>query len=84
MCPTCVCFKFTVHNCLLQCATTLVSMCDMKILESNLDSALRPLTEKEEEVKDYVEKHFFAPLSQRHWEGVEIAQHRKATQSADN
>lgn len=47
----------------------------MAVLESNLDATLRPLTEKEKEVKDYIEKTFFAPLPQRHWEGVEIKQY---------
>ena len=55
----------------MQAVTTLVSMCDTVTVDKNLDGALRPLTDKEEEVKDYIEKTYFTPLSQRHWEGVE-------------
>ena len=51
---------------------TLVSMYDTSILESNLDAVLRPLTEQDEQVVDHLEKAFFAPLPQRHWEGVEL------------
>ena len=47
-------------------------MYDMSVLESNLDAVLRPLTEQEEQVADYLEKAFFAPLPQRHWESVEL------------
>ncbi len=53
-------------------------MCDQVILESNLDAVLRPLSDKEEQVKEYVEKTYFVPLSQRHWEGVETEQYWKA------
>ena len=42
-----------------------------------MDAVCRPLTEREREVKDYIMKHFFEPLKQKHWEGVEIQEYRK-------
>ena len=66
----------------MQAVTTLVSMCDTVTVDKNLDGALRPLTDKEEEVKDYIEKTYFTPLSQRHWEGVEPELYWKAVKSS--
>ena len=52
-------------------------MNDNATLDTNLDAVCRPLTEREREVKDYVMKHFFEPLKQKHWEGVEIQEYKK-------
>lgn len=60
-----------------QAATTLVTMNDTAMLERNIDAVCRPLTEKEREVRDYVIDHYFKPLKQNHWEGVEVAQYWK-------
>ena len=52
--------------------TTLVSMMDTAMMDTNVDAVLmRPLTEKEQEVQEEIERRFFQLLSQRHWEGVE-------------
>ena len=42
------------------------------MVDTNVDAVLmRPLTEKEQEVQEEIERRFFQLLSQRHWEGVE-------------
>ena len=50
-------------------------MYDRTILNSNVDAVLRPLTDTEREVKEYIEKTYFVPLAQRHWEGVEVKEY---------
>ena len=39
------------------------------MVDTNVDAVLRPLTEKEREVQEKIEKRFFKPLPQKHWEG---------------
>ena len=58
-----------------------MSMNDLAILEKNIDAVTRPLTEEENEAKEYVLENFFRPLSQSHWEGVEVAQYWEAVRS---
>ena len=60
-----------------QAVTTLVSMNDNDMVDTNIDAVLNPLNAKEKEVVDHIEEAFFCPLKQRHWEGVEIAQYWK-------
>lgn len=69
--------EWTSHCSLSQAVTTLVSMNDNDMVDMNIDAVLTPLTEKEREVMDHMEKNFFRPLKQRHWEGVEPAQYWK-------
>ena len=54
---------------LLQVTTTPVSMSDTVMVDTNVDAVLRPLTEKEREVQEEIERRFFKPLPQKHWEG---------------
>ena len=56
-------------------------MTDQAMVDANVDAVLRPLTDKEKEVQKEIERRFFKPLKQRHWEGVEIEEHRKALAS---
>ena len=60
---------------LLQVTTTLVSMSDTAMVDTNVDAVLRPLTEKEKEVQEEIERRFFKPLPQKHWEGVELREY---------
>ena len=46
---------------LLQVTTTLVSMSDTVMVDTNVDAVLRPLTEKEREVQEEIERRFFKP-----------------------
>ena len=62
----------------LQAVTTLVSMMDTTMVDTNVDAVLRPLTEKEREVQEEIEKSFFQLLPQRHWEGVELKEYWQA------
>ena len=49
-----------------------MAITDKEMLDKNIQSALTSLTEREREVKDEVERRFFKPLVQQHWEGVEV------------
>ena len=49
----------------------------MKMLEKNIHSTLTLLTETEKQVKAEIEERFFKPLSQRHWEGVDVERYWK-------
>jgi hypothetical protein len=51
---------------------------DEDLIRRNCESVLNPLSDKETEIKDYVEERFFKPLMLRHWEGVEVQQYWKA------
>ena len=62
----------------MQAVTTLVSMMDTAMVDTNVDAVLRPLTEKEREVQEEIERRFFQPLPQRHWEGVELKEYWQA------
>ena len=63
---------------LLQVTTTLVSMSDTVMVDTNVDAVLRPLTEKTWEVQEEIEKKFFKLLPQKHWEGVELREYWQA------
>lgn len=54
-------------------------MNDEEIMNRNVESALVSLTEKEVTVRDYIIRKYFKPLQVKHWEGVELAEYRKAT-----
>ena len=56
----------------MQAVTTLVSMCDTKMVDKNLDSALSPLTPHETKVMQHLLENIFGDMTQRHWEGVEL------------
>ena len=47
------------------------------MVDSNIEAACLPLTEKEAEVRDYIKKTYFDPLKSKHWEGVELEKYRK-------
>ena len=53
-------------------------MMNRAMVNTNVDAVLRPLTDKEEEVKEEIERSFFRPLKQRHWEGVELKEYWQA------
>ena len=49
------------------------------MVDTNVDAVLmRPLTEKEQEVQEEIERRFFQLLPQRHWEGVELKEYWQA------
>ena len=48
------------------------------MVDTNVDAVLRPLTEKEREVQEEIERRFFKPLPQKHWEGVELRKYWQA------
>ena len=48
------------------------------MVDANVDAVLRPLSDKEKEVKEVIERSFFQPLKQRHWEGVELKEYWQA------
>lgn len=56
----------------LQVATTLSTMNDRSVIDANIDAALCPLTDKEQEVKEHIRRVYFEPLHPPHWEGVEV------------
>lgn len=47
-------------------------MCDTKMVDKNLDSALSPLTPHEMKVMQHLLENIFGDMTQRHWEGVEL------------
>lgn len=47
------------------------------MIEKCMHEVLQPLSEKETAVRDHVIAEFFMPLTQRHWEGVEVADYWK-------
>ena len=47
------------------------------MFDKNLDAVMRPLTDKEEKVRVYIQQKFFAPLKQPHWENIEVEQYWK-------
>lgn len=47
-------------------------MMDPALIDKNLDAALRPLTEREQEVQEIILERFFRPLEVKHWEGREV------------
>jgi aryl-alcohol dehydrogenase-like predicted oxidoreductase len=55
-----------------EAATTLVSMCDTEMVDKNIDAAINPLTDHEQEVQEHLINDVFGNLTQRHWEGVEL------------
>ena len=55
-----------------QVSTTLVAITDKDMLDKNIQSAFTLLTDKERELQKEVERRFFEPLKQRHWEGMEV------------
>eukprot|EP00038_Savillea_parva_P009370 m.183110 g.183110 ORF g.183110 m.183110 type:complete len:375 (+) comp15720_c0_seq1:141-1265(+) len=58
--------------------TTLVSTASLPRIQKNIAACTYKLTEKEQEVSDYVMKTFFKPLNdagREHWEGVEVREH---------
>ena len=59
----------------MQVSTTLVSMTDEAMVRANCNAVLLPLTDKEQEVKAYIEERFFKPLKIRHWEGKEVEEY---------
>ena len=46
-----------------------VSMTNTVMVDTNVNAVLRPLTEKEREVQEEIERRFFELLPQKHWEG---------------
>lgn len=58
-------------------------MNDEEIMAKNMEAALNSLTEKETKVRDYILHKYFKPLQVKHWEGVELAQYKKAMRSSN-
>lgn len=56
-------------------------MNDEEIMTRNMEAALNPLTETEIRVRDHIIDKYFKPLQVKHWEGVELAEYRKAMRS---
>lgn len=52
------------------------------MVDSNIDAALGPLTDHEQEVKEYLEKKIFADLTHRHWEGKELLSYWNAVKQS--
>lgn len=52
-------------------------MVDEDMIRCNCDSALKPPSSKEIQIKDDMEEMFFKPLTLRHWEGVEVKEYWK-------
>ena len=67
---------------MIQVVTTLVSMTNTAIVDSNIDAALCPLTDHEQEVKEYLEKKVFGDLTHRHWEGKELISYWNAVKQS--
>ena len=57
-------------------------MTNTAMVDSNIDAALRPLTNHEQEVKEYLEKKIFADLTHRHWEGKELLSYWNAVKQS--
>lgn len=53
-------------------------MCDRDIVDENLNAALSPLTDHEQEVMKYLKEDIFGNMTQRHWEGAELVDYWKA------
>lgn len=64
--------------------TTLVSTASLKNLLKNIESVYKPLSAEEKTVQQDVMLRFMKPLSNKHWEGVEVAEYRKQIQTLAN
>lgn len=56
-------------------ATHLLGNNNSDILRQNLDNVFSPPTTQEEELRRKVKEKFFDPLPQKHWEGLQVAEH---------
>ncbi|XP_025829493.1 L-galactose dehydrogenase-like [Agrilus planipennis] len=58
--------------------THLIGMNTRQLLKENLDVLFNGITDNEKEVLEYLQKNVFSKLKQGHWEGIEVANYRKA------
>lgn len=58
--------------CFLKVATTLVSMVTQEMVKINFDAVTKPLTKKEIQAKEYVQRNIFDKLHLTHWEEIEV------------
>ena len=72
--------SFLIFLCLIsivQVSTTLVSMGDDVTVIKNVGATLDSLTKHEAHIRDHIMKKYFAPVKQKHWEGIEVEKYKQ-------
>ncbi len=57
-------------------------MTDREMIKKNIEATLLPLSDKEKEVIDTLQRKYFKKLSSPHWEGVEVQEYWKELSKA--